>query len=83
MSAGNFLPTKKDMKAIPVKREKIVVDYEKAKVYAVLAGVLELKVKTVRDKDAQLEKYRKKIIHDCTRNINLMFDRLMKLQDAD
>ena len=29
MTAGCFLPTKQDMKAIPVKRDKIVVDYEK------------------------------------------------------
>ena len=83
MTAGCFLPTKQDMKAIPVKRDKIVVDYEKAKTYAVLAGVLEQKVKTVREKDALLKKYRLKIIRDCTKNINLMFDRLMKLQDAD
>lgn len=71
------------MKLVPVKREKVVVDYPKAKVYAVLALVLEEKVRSVRVKDAQLKAYRIKGIRDCTKRINLMFDRLMNLQDND
>lgn len=80
LSNGYILPSRSEIKALPVYRPKVRVDYRKAAAYVTLSEEIAQKVAVERELQQSLRAEKKATARRCARNIDSMFLELYNQQ---